>query len=64
MKKLLFIISIAFVSCQKEQTCLDCVNAANRRFQACEDDLAKGTDMGEVARAFVSNGYQCEIYRE
>jgi hypothetical protein len=67
MKKLL-LISLVFVGCQKQKTCIRCVNEQHsdpteRVFEGCKgDQLHEATDMASLVRQFTGNGYECETY--
>lgn len=61
MKKIMFLL-IVFASCQKQSTCIRC-ESQNDVFEGCKgDEIHKDTDMAELARFLVNEGYECETY--
>ena len=63
MRKLLLIsITVLSIGCAKESQCIRC-ESANDAFDGCKGkDLHEETDMVELARYFIDNGYECESY--
>lgn len=59
MKKLLLIISIAFVGCSKEEICLHCEKENMPVIDVCDGEVPS---ISFVAYNLTNEGYLCERY--
>jgi len=59
MKKLLLFISIAFISCSKDEICLHCEKEGLPVIDVCESDVP---EISVVAYERTNEGYVCERY--